>query len=43
MTLRDHLTPDKQWAHRILDLVKAGLPVRQKDIYIALATLGDVE
>lgn len=42
MTLRDHLTPAKAWAHGVLDDVRAGLGVHSEtNIRAALRVLGE--
>lgn len=41
MSLRDHLTPDKAWAHAILDDVRDGFPQRMRDVRRALHILGE--
>ena len=39
---RDHLTPEKQEAHRLLDAVRAGALVPEYRIRHALWVLGDL-
>lgn len=41
MSLRLNITARKRWAHEILDMVKAGLPVLPIQIRHALIALGD--
>lgn len=38
---RDKCNHEELWAHKILDMVKAGLPVHRRDIDRALFVLGD--
>jgi hypothetical protein len=42
MTLRRNLSPAKQEAHQVLDLVRANVPVANWRIRKALVILGDV-
>lgn len=42
MTLRTNLTAEKQAAHQVLDLARAGVPVSEVEIKRALVVLGDV-
>lgn len=42
MTLRDHTTAKKRYAHEILDQVRAGLEVEPKLVAWALCILGDL-
>ena len=39
--LRDKCNPEELWAHKILDMVKLGLPVLKWEIKRALFVLGD--
>ena len=41
MSLRDHLTADKAWAHAVLDDVRDGFPHRMRDVRRALYILGE--
>ncbi|SDP28607.1 hypothetical protein SAMN04489708_11054 [Paracidovorax cattleyae] len=41
MTLRDHLTESKAWAHAVLDDVRDGYPQRDADVRLALQLLGE--
>ena len=43
MILRNKLSEEKKLAHKVLDLVRAGLDVADEDIRCALVVLGDVE
>lgn len=41
MTLRDHITTEQAWAHRILDDVRAGLLIHWATVAKALRVLGE--
>lgn len=42
MTLRENYTKEQQEAARLLDLVRAGGKVSEKDVRLALWVLGDL-
>ncbi len=41
MTLRNNLPPEKLQAHKVLDMVKAGMHVEAWRVHYALLVLGD--
>lgn len=40
--MRENLTPEQTWAHRVLDEVQSGSPMLDRDVQKALRILGDL-